>query len=97
MTYLEEIAHAIRELHGCDCWHLRTVPVRELFKGREIWSGDVEVFELTGHAKAKRAYAWGYPGEKGGPLEVTTALEIPPVNSPETAVKIAIAAHAKRQ
>ncbi len=92
MTYLEEVAHAIRELHGCECAHVRTVPVSEVFKGRVIWAGDVEVFDLAGHAKARRAYAWGYPGADGGALEVTTVLEIPPVNSPETAVKVAIAA-----
>lgn len=88
-AYLERLAHAIRELHGCEATHLRTVPVSEVFKGREIWRGDVEVFALAGHAKAKHAYAWGYA------LEVVAVLEIPPVDSPETAVKIAIAAHSK--
>lgn len=86
-TYLERLAHAIRELHRCECRHLRTVPVSEVFKGREIWSGVVEVFALEGHAKAKHAYAWGYSAE------VVTVLEIPPVTSPETAVKVAIASH----
>lgn len=60
-----------------------------------IWSGDVEVFGLSGHAKAKRAYAWGYSGENPK-WEITTVLEIPPVTSPETAVKIAIAAPVNR-
>lgn len=94
MTYLDEVRHAIRELHGCESAHVRTVPVEEVFKGRVIWSGDVEVFELQGHPRAKRVYAWGYPNGRGG-WEITTALEIPPVDSPETAVKVAIAAHAK--
>ncbi|MFA5265287.1 MAG: hypothetical protein WC378_15800 [Opitutaceae bacterium] len=98
MTYLEECARAIRELHGCKCAHVRTVPVSEVFRGREIWRGDVEVFDLTGHAKARRAYAWGYPSDKPGDgWEITTVLEIPPVDSPQTAVKIAIAAHARRR
>lgn len=91
MTYLDEIAHAIRQLHGCQCAHVRTVAVSEVFKGREIWSGDVEVFDLTGHPKARRCYAWAYPVAVG-PREVITALEIPPVDSPQSAVKIAIAA-----
>jgi hypothetical protein len=92
VSYLDEIAHAIRELHGCQCAHVRTVPVSEVFKGRVIWSGDVEVFDLTGHAKARRCYAWAYPVESG-PREVVTVLEIPPVDSPQSAVRIAIAAH----
>jgi hypothetical protein len=90
MTYLDEIKHAIRKLHGCESAHVHTVPVAEVFKGRVIWSGDVEVFTLSGHAKAKRVYAWGYPKDSGG-WEITTALEIPPVDSPKTAVKVAIA------
>ena len=91
MSYVEEIMHAIRELHGCESAHVRTVPVAEVFKGRVIWSGEVEVFDLTGHARAKRVYAWGYPNGRGG-WEITAVLEIPPVASPETAVKAAIAA-----
>lgn len=42
------------------------------------WEGEVETFDLAGHPKAKRAYAWGYPNGKGG-LEVVAVLEIPPV------------------
>jgi hypothetical protein len=95
-AYIDEITHTIRELHGCDCAHVCTVPVSEVFRGREIWAGNVEVFALTGHQKAQRAYAWGYPGDKpGDQLEVITVLEIPPVTSPETAVKVAIAAHGR--
>lgn len=87
---------AISALHRCECEHARTVPVREVWRGREIWRGDVEVFELRGHAKARRCYAWGYPGDDGrGPLEVVTVLEIPPVTSAESAVKIAIAAQGR--
>lgn len=95
-AYLDEVAHAIRELHGCECVHVRTVPVSEVFRGREIWAGNVEVFDLTGHRKALRAYAWGYPAPTAGGWEVTTVLQIPPVDSPQTAVKVAIAAHARQ-
>lgn len=55
-------------------------------------AGNVEVFELHGHPKAKRAYAWSH---KDGPDDsgerFVTVLEIPPVVSPETAVKVAVA------
>lgn len=96
MDYLEELQAAIARLHQCESRHIETVPVTEVFKGQTAWEGMVEVFELTGHAKTKRCYAWGYPDKnKGGRLEVVTVLEIPPVNSPQTAVKIAIAAQAR--
>jgi hypothetical protein len=68
-------------------------PVIELFKGRVAWDGVVEIFDLTGHSKAKRCYAWSYL-ENDEP-QYTTILEIPPVNSAETAVKVAIAAEAR--
>lgn len=76
--------------------HEITVPVREMFQGKVAWDGEVEVFAITGHAKAKRCYAWGYPNEKrGGKYDFVTVLEIPPVVSPETAVKAAIVAKAR--
>jgi hypothetical protein len=57
------------------------------------WDGVVETFDLQGHAKAKRCHAWSY--EENGETQYTTVLEIPPVDSAETAVKVAIAAKAK--
>jgi hypothetical protein len=95
MNYLDEVRRAVEANCGCRAAHAGTVPVTEVFRGRTVWSGDVEVFDLTGHAKARRCYAWGYPRERG-PREVLTVLEVPPVTSPETAVKVAVAAHAKR-
>lgn len=67
--------------------------MNELFKGQVAWDGVVEIFDLTGHSKAKRCYAWSYL-ENDEPQD-TTVLEIPPVNSAETAVKVAIAAKAR--
>jgi hypothetical protein len=50
---------------------------------------------LATHPKAKRCYTWSYV-EHGEPQYVTV-LEIPPVDSAETAVKIAISAEAKKK
>lgn len=94
MDYISELIVAINELHGCAANHVQTVPVKEIFKGQTVWEGEVEVFNLINHPKAKKGYAWGYPNGKGG-LEVVAVLEIPPVVSPETAVRAAIAAKAK--
>jgi hypothetical protein len=97
VDYLDELKAKIRLLHGCEATHRQTVPVKEVFQGKTIWDGEVEVFDITSHAKAKRCYAWGYPDEKQpAKLDVVTVLEIPPVVSPETAVKVAIASRAKK-
>jgi hypothetical protein len=95
MKHIGSIQKAIRAMHGCDSRYVESVPVHEVFEGQTAWQGTVEVFDLIGHVKAKRAYAWQY---QDGPDEIKTVavLEIPPVDSPESAVKVAIAAQAKR-
>lgn len=97
MDYLSEIRTAIKQLHGCESTHLETVPVKEVFKGQTVWEGEVEVFALTGHPKARKCYAWGYPYPVEGPKrQIVAVLEIPPVESPQTAVRAAIVAQAKK-
>jgi hypothetical protein len=64
------------------------------FAGQIIWQGEVEIFTLDGHAKAKRAYGW-QTGD-GTDAQFTAVLEIPPVDSPNTAVRAAIAAKARQ-
>ena len=82
---------AVSQLHNCGAIHRQTVPVQEVFEGRTIWQGEVEVFDLHGHAKAKRAYAWSHlDGKDDSDEKFVAVLEIPPVTSPETAVKVAI-------
>ena len=58
--YIARLKQAIRDLHGCESQYLETVPVIEVFQGKIIWAGDVEVFQIRGHLKAKHAYAWAH-------------------------------------
>ena len=58
---------------NCGAIHRDTVSVHEVFKGETVWRGDVEVFDLTGHPKAKRCYGWSY----GESEEFITILELP--------------------
>ncbi len=79
-------------LHGCGAIWRESVPVQELFKGKTLWRGDVEVFDLTGHAKAKRCYGWTY----GEPEEFITILELPPVTDAQSAVKVGVSYQIKK-
>ena len=89
--YIAEIQAAFLKLHGCDATYLETVPVVEEFQGQTVWEGDVEVFELEGHPKATRGYGWSHvTGEHDQGRRYFTILELPPVDSPQTAVKAAI-------
>ncbi len=85
---------AIRHLHGCEAKHVETVKVCEKHEGRVIWDGEVEVFDLIGHPKAKRAYAWSH-ARTGVKRRFVAVLHDPPVNSPVAAVRASIVAEVK--
>ena len=91
---IEEQKRAILAVHGAPSRHVESVPVREVFNKLVAWEGIVEVYEIEGHPKAKRCYAWSY--EERGRTKTVAVLEIPPVDSAETAVKAAIAAQARK-
>ena len=78
-----------------DAAHVSTVPVKEVFQGKTVWEGEVEVFRLTGHPKAERCYAWAYQGDDGR-THYTVVLKLPPVKSPQDAVRAAIRAQVKK-
>lgn len=69
------------------------LPVHEVFRRKTVWQGDVEVFALSGHPKAKKAYAWAhYDGDKGQGIRFVAVLEISPVKDAKTAVQASIMA-----
>lgn len=86
----EALQDAIRNLHGCESRHVASVPVTESFEGQTVWDGDVQVFELIDFAEADCAYAWSYETE-GDRRRFFVVLHKPPVDSPQTAVRAAIA------
>ena len=92
---VQSLQDAIKAMHGCDSRYVESVPVHEVFQGQTAWRGTVEVFDLMGHSKAKRAYAWQYEDDDKQ-IKTVAVLEIPPVDSPESAVKVAIAAKARQ-
>lgn len=86
---IERVLKAVEKAAECPAAHVETVAVVEGLRDQIVWQGQVEVFELTGHPSAKRAYGWEC-GE-----EVITVLEIPPVHSANTAVRAALIASRK--
>ena len=92
MSNIAELQDTIRHLHKAHPRHVESVPVTESFQGQTVWDGVVEVFDLIGHPKANRIYAWSHDtGNPKHPKHYVTVLHIPPVISPETAVRAAIA------
>jgi hypothetical protein len=91
VTYIDELREVIKRLHGVEAAHIQSVPVKETFQGRTIWEGIVEVFELKGHPKAERLYAWSHDtDDPKKPKRHVTVLHMAPILSAEAAVKAAI-------
>ena len=91
-SYIDELRDVIRRLHGVESEYLKSVPVKETFRGETVWEGLVEVFYLTGHPKAAIAYAWSHDtGDPDHPKRHVTVLHIPPILSAAMAVRAAIA------
>lgn len=91
MNYIEELQDAIRHLYHSEAVYVETVPVKEVFQDQVVWDGDVEVFDLSDSPEATRVYAWAHDTDIADqPRRTVTVLHIPPVTSPEKAVKAAI-------
>lgn len=96
--YISRVQVAVMQLHNCSATWRETVPVHEVFQGQTVWQGEVEVFDLQNHPKAKRAYAWSHRDGKNDEGERFVAvLEIPPVESAITAVRVSIVADGKKK
>jgi hypothetical protein len=89
--YISELQTVIQKLHGVESRHLESVPVKEIFQGKTVWEGVVEVFELIGHPKAQKIYAWAHdtddPKKRRRHI---TVLHIAPIASAVAAVRAAI-------
>lgn len=82
---IEQFADAIRSTHKANAELAGSVKVEEAHEGRPVWSGSVLIFDLYGHSTASKCYAWSVDGR------VTAVLHEGPVDSPQAAVRAAIA------
>jgi hypothetical protein len=87
---IDNIRNAVERHAGCPATHVESNPVTEGYLNQIVWDGVVETFDLHGHAEAKRAYGWQRD------KEYTVVLQIPPVESANSAVRAAIVAEARK-
>jgi hypothetical protein len=91
MSHIDELRETIHRLHGAKAKHIESVPIMEVFQGKTVWDGIVEVFDLSGHPRIDRIYAWIHnTDDPDRPKRHVTVLHVPPVVSAQTAVKAAI-------
>jgi hypothetical protein len=90
MNYLEAAQSAIRSTHGCDATYLESVAVTEMYQGKTVWDGQVEVFAVEHPSGAAHCYAWGY--RNGDRTHFVCVLGLGPIASARDAVKAAVVA-----
>ncbi len=83
--YIQSLRNAIQTQHGCISRYVQTVAVKGVTP-LNGWQGNVEIFDLAGHAKARQCFAWGFRDEAGR-WQYLATLKISPIDSAEKAVK----------
>jgi hypothetical protein len=84
---ISEFRLAIHQTHNCEVEKLeKVVRVVVLQQHGPAWEGDIHVFQLRGHGKASRCYAW--PEALGNTATlIRTVLHSEKISSPEQAVR----------
>lgn len=93
----DQLKQAIESQHGGTAKLLSVEPVREVFQGKTVWEGEVHVFDLEGHPRATRAYAWSHlVGDVGERRRFYAVLHLGGIRSPLDAVRAAIVAERRK-
>ena len=87
---LEELQRTIKRLHKCKAFYFETVVVVEKFGLETVWQGPVHSFQIEGHPRARLCFAWASPIKDSTKIRQYTVLCVPPIDSPEKAVRASI-------
>ncbi len=89
-TLEDQIKRGVENLHNCSAVLQEVVSVKETFENEVVWEGSVLIFNLNGHPEADKCYAWASPVEGSEKRKFYAVLHIPPVDSPERAIRASI-------
>jgi len=87
-----ELKRVIESQHGGTGTFVQSVRVHETQGEQVLWDGVVHVFDLKGHPKARRAYAWSSPIEGSTKGRFFAVLHMGKVTGPVEAVRAAVKA-----
>jgi hypothetical protein len=93
---VDQLQRAVEGQHGGKAVLVSAEPVTETFNGKTVWEGTVHVFDLEGHPKATRAYAWSSPIEGSNKRRFYAVLHLGGIRSPLDAVRAAIVAERQK-
>jgi hypothetical protein len=88
----KSLEKAILDLHGYKAIWIKSIPVKEVFKGDTVWEEIVQVFGID-HPKSKLCYAWSYAMDNSKKRKFLAVLHQGKIDSPQKAVKAAIIAN----
>jgi hypothetical protein len=81
---IEALKQSICENHHCEAIYIQSVLVEETDQDKILWTGQVELFEVRGHEKAKIAYGWWQEDSETG---LVTILALTPTMEARKAVQ----------
>jgi hypothetical protein len=91
----DQLKLAVESQHGGTATFVQSVPVREMFRGQDAFSGNVAIFDLKDSPSgATRAYAWEQD-RPDGKKRYAAVLHTGPITGPMEAVRAAIVAEAR--
>jgi hypothetical protein len=83
---VSDLCESIRAMHGAPCEFLRSVCVKQVYKGRVLWQGIVGIFRVDLCSEAVECYAWATDSLAGANYPVVF-LKTRLVDSPAAAVR----------
>jgi hypothetical protein len=91
----DQLKQAVEGQHGGNARLVAIERVQEVSDGQTVWDGVVHVFNLNGHPRATKAYAWSSPVEGSARRRFYAVLHRGRIRSPLDAVRAAIVAEQK--
>lgn len=88
---IDELKKIIERLHKCKASYLDKITIMEKYGQKTVWQGIVHIFKISDHPQVDTCYAWSSPIEGSTKRRYYTVLKIPPIDSPEKAVRATIA------
>lgn len=93
---INALKDAIERMHRCKASHIEGIAVIEKYGPKTVWRGIVHNFKIEGNAKTDTCYAWSSPIEGSTKKRYYTVLKIPPIDTPEKAIRASIVADLKK-
>jgi hypothetical protein len=81
---IEALQQSIYDNHACEAIYIQSVLVEERDANDKLWTGQVELFKIQGHAKAQMAYGWCQEDSETG---LVTILALTPTMEARKAVQ----------